>query len=319
MRSELNAPVHVVAGVLRDTRGRILLARRTAGRDLAGAWEFPGGKVEQGESPHEALARELFEELGIRIGDVEPLISVPQRYSNKNILLDVYTVLSFTGKPKGLEKQALAWSPLAKLTSYPMPPADKPVVAALTLPHIMAITPEFDGGKASFLACIEQQLDSGIRCIQLRCKSLPDKKLQELAIDVKTICHGHDAILLINENIALAKLLNCPVHLKARQLMQTDIETLLSGHSFSSSCHDIVELKKAESLAAMFAVLGPVKKTNSHPEAQGMGWPGFAKMRNEVSLPIFALGGLAACDLAEARRNGAQGVAGISQFWPKAP
>ena len=318
MQSERNAPIHAVAGVLCDTRGRILLARRTAGRDLAGAWEFPGGKVEPGESPREALARELFEELGIRIGDIEPLISVPQRYSNKSIVLDVYTVVSFAGKPKGLEKQALAWSPLAKLASYPMPPADKPVVAALTLPNIMAITPEFDGDKAGFLACIEQQLNSGIRCIQLRCKKLPAKKLQELAIDIKTLCRGHDAMLLINEDIELAKRLNCPVHLKSRQLMQADFETQLSGHPFSSSCHDIDELKKAENLSAMFAVLGPVQKTNSHPDAQGMGWSEFARMRNEVSLPIFALGGVGAADLAEARQNGAQGIAGISQLWPKA-
>mgnify|MGYP000181491880 FL=1 len=118
--SETVTPIHVVAGVLRDTRGRILLARRTEGRDLAGAWEFPGGKVEPGESPLKALERELFEELGIRIGHCTPLISVPQHYSNKKIVLDVYTVSSFSGKPKGLEKQALAWSPLEKLSSYPM-------------------------------------------------------------------------------------------------------------------------------------------------------------------------------------------------------
>ena len=115
--------VHVVAGVLRDVRGRVLLARRTAGRDLAGAWEFPGGKVEPGESARDALARELHEELGIRIGAVEPFIAVPQAYPSKRIVLDVYTVTAFEGTPKGLEKQALAWAPPEMLSSYPMPPA----------------------------------------------------------------------------------------------------------------------------------------------------------------------------------------------------
>ncbi len=316
MPSGLDAPIHVVAGVLRDTRGRILLARRTEGRDLAGAWEFPGGKVEPGESPTDALQRELFEELGIRIGDAEPLISVPQRYSNKSIVLDVYTVASFTGKPKGLEKQALAWSPPEKLSSYPMPPADKPVVAALTQPALLAITPEFYGDKAGFLSCIAKQLDTGIRRIQLRCKSLAARKLKELAIDVRTLCHEHDAMLLINEDIDLAKALDCPVHLKSGQLMQSDIETRLSGHPFSGACHRVDDLKRAESLSALFAVLGPVHKTDSHPDAQGIGWPGFTEMRNEVSLPIFALGGLGMGDVAEARRHGAQGVAGISRFWP---
>ncbi|MEO8002992.1 MAG: NUDIX domain-containing protein, partial [Arenimonas sp.] len=213
--------------MLRDTRGRVLLARRTEGRDLAGAWEFPGGKVEPGETAVKALQRELFEELGIRIGHAEPLISVPQRYSSKSIVLDVYTVESFTGKPKGLEKQALAWSPLEKLSSYPMPSADKPVVAALTQPGLLAITPEFFGDKVGFLSCIAQLLDSGVRCIQLRCKSLTAKKLKELAIDIRTLCHAHDAILLINQDIELAKALGCPVHLKSRQLMQADINILL--------------------------------------------------------------------------------------------
>jgi 8-oxo-dGTP diphosphatase len=83
MPSDRSRPVHVVAAVLRDVRGRILLARRTAGRDLAGAWEFPGGKVEPGETPQQALTRELEEELGIRVLASAPLISVPQAYPGK--------------------------------------------------------------------------------------------------------------------------------------------------------------------------------------------------------------------------------------------
>src|SRR6478752_2404390 len=112
---EPRPPIHVVAGVLTDARGRILLARRTAGRDLAGAWEFPGGKVEPGETPLQALDRELHEELDIRIDGAKPLISVPQAYPGKRIVLDVYRVATFTGKARGVEKQALAWSPLEKL------------------------------------------------------------------------------------------------------------------------------------------------------------------------------------------------------------
>lgn len=312
----LPSPVHVVAGVLRDTRGRILLARRTEGRDLAGAWEFPGGKVEPGESPADALKRELHEELGIEIGNAEPLISVPQRYVNKSIVLDVYTVQSYTGKPKGREKQALAWSPLEKLISYPMPSADRPVVAALTQSDVLAITPEFYGEKQGFLSNIERQLVSGVRLIQLRCKKISGKKLKELALDIRTLCHEHSATLFINEDLELAMALDCPVHLKSNQLMQPDIGTRLSGHRFSAACHSIDELKMAESLAASYAVLGPVLKTNSHPDKPGIGWSGFAKYRQEVSLPIFALGGLGRKDISRARQHGAQGIAGISQLWP---
>ena len=91
--------VHVVAGVIRDARGRILLARRTEGRDLSGLWEFPGGKVEAGEAPEAALARELGEELGIEAKVGAPLIDVPQRYPHKRLRLDVREITASTIPP----------------------------------------------------------------------------------------------------------------------------------------------------------------------------------------------------------------------------
>jgi len=122
--------IHVVAAVLRDARGRILLARRTEGRELAGLWEFPGGKVEQGEAPGAALVRELREELGIEAAVGAAVLCVSHEDADKRLLLDVREA-SFSGRPRGLEGQALAWVPLRKLADYPMPPADRPVVAAL--------------------------------------------------------------------------------------------------------------------------------------------------------------------------------------------
>ena len=121
--------VHVVAGVIRDARGRILLARRTEGRDLAGLWEFPGGKREPGESPEGALVRELREELGIEAEVGDHLITVPQQYPDKHLTLDVREVRGFCGAARGREGQALVWVPPHKLAAYQMPPADVPVVA----------------------------------------------------------------------------------------------------------------------------------------------------------------------------------------------
>src|SRR5688572_5516121 len=127
-------PVEVLAGVITDASGRILLARRTEGRDLAGLWEFPGGKRERDETPEAALARELAEELGIQIDIGEPVIAVPQAYPHKRLRLDVRHVSAWRGTPRGHEGQALAWVPRHKLPSYAMPPADRPVVAALLQP-----------------------------------------------------------------------------------------------------------------------------------------------------------------------------------------
>lgn len=131
----------MVAGVIRDVRGRILLARRTEGRDLAGLWEFPGGKVEPGETPGAALTRELREELGIEAVAGKPVLCVPLDSPGKRLLLDVREV-AFSGTPRGLEGQALAWVPLRKLADYPMPPADVPVVALLLSQHGAATSPD---------------------------------------------------------------------------------------------------------------------------------------------------------------------------------
>jgi 8-oxo-dGTP diphosphatase len=319
MGGELKTPavgayVHVAAGVIRDSRGRILLARRTEGRDLAGAWEFPGGKVEKNETAFDALKRELDEELGIRVLKAVPLIKVPQHYAHKSIVLDVYEVTQFSGKPLGREKQALAWVPLAKLNAYPMPAADRPVVAALTQPALMAITPEFNGDKKRFLVRIEKQLKSGIGMIQLRSHLPMSEELRQLAADVRTLCLQHGAKCFINQHIDLARDLGCGVHLKSSQLHQPGIEKMISGMLTSAACHHKADLLKAQAINIDFGLLSPIAKTSSHPDAEPIGWEGFAALRAEVSMPIFALGGLSANDMSIARAHGAQGIAGISQF-----
>src|SRR5690606_4580284 len=120
--------IHVVAGVVTDTRGRVLLARRAPGSELAGLWEFPGGKVEPGEAPEAALARELEEELGIRVEPGAPLVTVPHLAPSRHLRLDVRRVAAWKGSPKGLEGQALAWVQPEKLARYDMPAPDRPVV-----------------------------------------------------------------------------------------------------------------------------------------------------------------------------------------------
>ena len=311
-----SASMHVVAGVLTDARGRILLARRTAGRDLAGAWEFPGGKVEAGETPFQALDRELHEELGIRIHSMEALIAVPQAYRDKRIVLDVFRISRFSGKPRGLEKQALAWSPLEKLNTYPMPPADRPVVAALCQPSQYLITPANVGKPAEFLGRIEAALKSGIRRIQFRIEGLSDAETLALAAETKRLCDQGGAQLLVNADVGLAAKLGCGVHLKSAQLMALNERPLPPEQAVAASCHDEAQLRQAEAIEVDFAVLGPVAKTPSHVEQPPMGWKRFAELRECVSFPIYALGGMHPSEHETARRHGAQGIAGIRGLWP---
>jgi 8-oxo-dGTP diphosphatase len=124
----------VAAGALLDTDGRVLICQRPEGKDLSGLWEFPGGKVEAGETPEAALIRELNEELGIVVGlrCLLPLSFVSHDYGDFHLLMPLFTVRRWDGIPQSLEGQALKWVWPKSLHEFPMPPADVPLVTALT-------------------------------------------------------------------------------------------------------------------------------------------------------------------------------------------
>jgi mutator protein MutT len=131
--------IHVVAAAVQDAGGQILIAQRPAGKHMAGAWEFPGGKLESGEAPLEGLARELREELGIEIGSGphRPVRRISHSYPDRDVLIDVWRVREFVGTPHGLDAQALRWCTPDELEGAELLPADKPIVAALRLPEIL--------------------------------------------------------------------------------------------------------------------------------------------------------------------------------------
>ncbi|MFC7332701.1 (deoxy)nucleoside triphosphate pyrophosphohydrolase [Rhodocista pekingensis] len=125
--------VLVVAAALVDVDGRVLLAQRPPGKSLAGLWEFPGGKVHEGETPEQALVRELREELGIDTASscLAPLTFASHRYDSFHLLMPLYACRVWKGEPTPQEGQALAWVRPARMRDYPMPPADLPLVAML--------------------------------------------------------------------------------------------------------------------------------------------------------------------------------------------
>ena len=127
-------PLHVVAAAVTDAAGRILIAQRPPGKHLAGSWEFPGGKVEPGETRVQALARELHEELGITVtGQPRPLMCLTHSYPFGDVLIDMWVVTDYVGEPQGLDGQALRWCTPEELETADMLPADRPIVRALTM------------------------------------------------------------------------------------------------------------------------------------------------------------------------------------------
>lgn len=124
----------VVAAALTDDAGRVLVQRRPLGKAMAGLWEFPGGKVERGETPEAALARELGEELGIFVapGDLAPLTFASQRLADRHMLLLLYRCTRWAGSPRALDADMLLWRTPDDMADLPMPPADLPLLAFLT-------------------------------------------------------------------------------------------------------------------------------------------------------------------------------------------
>ena len=308
-------PIHVVAGILSDAHGRVLLAQRPPGTHLAGTWEFPGGKIEPGESAQQALARELHEELAIDIGATEPLISIPWAYPEKSIVLHALRVRGFTGEPHGQQQQQLRWISPDEMADVAMPPPDRPIVTALRLPPHYAITPEPRGTDAEFMAALEGVIASGVKLIQLRAKSLPASRLRQLACAAQTITRATGATLLLNWNIEIVRELDLDgVHLPSSDLLALKQRPLDSTRWVAASCHDARELAHAAAIGVDFAVLGPVLATASHVHSEALGWPRFAELSASAPFPVYALGGMAIEHLPLANAAGAQGIAGISAF-----
>jgi 8-oxo-dGTP diphosphatase len=127
----MRALIRVAAGVLADASGRVLVSRRPADKHAGGAWEFPGGKLAEGETPRAGLDRELAEELGIRVTGAEPLVDYTHAYPDRDVSLHVFRVTSWEGEPRGLEGQPLRWVAVAELLDAGLLPADRPIVARL--------------------------------------------------------------------------------------------------------------------------------------------------------------------------------------------
>ncbi|HEY6941822.1 Nudix family hydrolase [Dokdonella sp.] len=311
------ASIHVVAGVLRDAGGRVLLARRPAGKHLAGLWEFPGGKCDAGEAPVDALARELREEIGVVVESARPLIAVPHRYPEQDILLDVWRVSAWSGVPHPHEGQALAWVERSALPQVAMPPADRPVIAALELPDRYLITPETSPDELGELtAGIERACRRGLRLIQLRQPHWPRARLAEAARSARAICHEHGTRLLLNGDVQLAMVLGLDgVHMPARLAADLVQRPLPPDRWFGVSCHDAAELLHAVRVGADFATLSPVLPTPGHEQAEALGWERFADLVAHAPMPVYALGGMEGEDIDAAWMAGAQGIAAIRGLW----
>ena len=309
--------LHVVAAVIRghgEQQGKVFLAKRPAHISQGGKWEFPGGKVEAGETREAALARELQEEIGITVLTARPLIEVCHRYVERLVHLDVWEVTHFSGEPHGKEGQETAWFDETAMAHLTFPAANLPIIMAAQLPDTCLITPEPQDTTA-FLQQLARVLQTGVRLVQFRAKSLTAEAYTTLARQVISLAHEAGAKVLLNAPpVWLAEADG--LHLTSAQLMAFSARAdELAEKWLSAACHNAQELQQASAVGVDFAFLSPVLPTLSHPDASTLGWDNFAEMVASVNLPVFALGGLSPSTIEIARAHGGQGIAAIHGLW----
>ncbi|MEN6585804.1 MAG: Nudix family hydrolase, partial [Sulfuricella sp.] len=216
--------VDVVAAVILQPDGRFLLARRPDGKPYAGYWEFPGGKVEAGESLFHALARELHEELGIDVSHAYPWLVRHFDYEHASVKLHFFRVVAWAGEPHGKEGQLLAWQTPGGVDVAPLLPANGPILSALELPAILAISNIAEMGEDPFMASFASALENGLRLIQLREKSMSPLELERVARRLVALARPYGAKVLISSDARLAEAAGAHgVHLPSSALMSLEV------------------------------------------------------------------------------------------------
>ncbi len=309
--------VNVVVAVVRDALGRVLLSQRQAHQDFAHYWEFPGGKVELGETVMQALQRELREELAIECVEAEPLITIPWQYEHKSVCLHAYNITVWQGEAIGVEGQALRWFEVAELSALTMPAANRGILAAIRLPSCYAITGAFKD-LAELTQGVSHALAQGAGVIQLR-SLWQGADYVQAAESILPMVKAAGAQLLLNAGLDQWRLLpEVGLHLSSQRAAQFTQRPVPSSVLLSVSVHNLTQLQQAQAMGADCVLLSPVLPTQSHPDMPALGWQQAAEWVAQATIPVYALGGVSPSHLVQAKALGFQGVAAIGAFWDTA-
>jgi 8-oxo-dGTP diphosphatase len=315
----LTVPIDVAVGVLIRDDGSFLLAQRPPGKPMAGWWEFPGGKLEAGESVFDALVREFDEELGLRILSAAPWAQRVVVYPHATVRLHFWRSLGegrgWIGTPRANEGQDFRWEHIDRPTAAPWLVGAQPVRRWLRLPAVYAISQATTMGVPAFLATLDRTLaDGNLKQLQLREPTMDAQTFAALFDAVCDRCRAHGTRLLVNSTHAPTYWSRADgVHLTGRDLATHDVRPDVDW--CLASCHDAADLVKAGDLSLDAVVLGPVRPTASHPGVPGIGWRAFANAVAGTPVPVYAIGGLRLPDLQAAFEAGAHGAAMIRGAW----
>ena len=305
----INKIVKAVVGILKNANGEILIAERRQDQFMGGFWELPGGKIEEGESNEESLARELKEELGIEISAPSLMHTMCHQYPEKAVKLWIYTIDRFDGEARGAEGQNIVWCPTERLNDFNLLPTMKAIIHKICLPETYWITPENESEEA-LLEQLHTHINSGSRLIQLRAKTILDLSFIE---SFYQICQDAHVKLILNTPNKTFEEPCDGWHLTTQELLSFDNRPCGIDKLLGASTHNLTEIGHAETLDVDYISIAPVETTQSHPDSTPLGW-NMAKELVEISnFPVYLLGGMSLQNIQRARSINAQGVAGISQ------
>lgn len=314
--------VPVAAAVIVRDDGAYLLGQRPAGSFYAGYWEFPGGKVETGEQPQQALVRELYEELNIRADAPEPWLVREHVYEHAHVRLHFFRVRRWRGRIAARVHSRLHWHAPQDTPPAPMLPANAPVLRALTLPSSIGITCAGALGVETQLQRLQTALSRGLRCVHVREPQMHTEELRAFAAAVRAYAAPAGARVMLHTGGAQ----DCAHALALARELQLDGVHLAACHAAalrerpdlpwcSAAAHNREELRRAATLGCDYAFFSPVHATPTHPHATPLGWGNFAALAAGLPLPVYALGGVGVADLPRARAAGAHGIAAIRDIW----
>lgn len=309
--------VHVAVAVIRRDK-RVLVARRPGHLHQGGLLEFPGGKVEPGESVQRALVREIAEETDLQLDPerLQPLIVIRHDYGDKQVLLDVWQTSDVRGTPRGLEGQWVDWCDVRTLRAADFPAANHAILRALTLPPAYCITGPCATVEAGIIRLQRQLTYHCPAMVLLRAPWLEPSEYGRFAVAAGDLCRHSGARLILHGDPSVLD--SAPadgLHLPWRLAAALGTRPVPGDCLLAVSCHDQEQLTQAARLDADFATLGPVHPTASHPGVPVLGWSGFEALAAQATMPVYALGGLGFADQSLAVSQGAQGVAGIGCWW----
>ena len=291
--------IHVAIAILLH-QDKVLVGWREAKQHQGNKHEFPGGKVEEGESPLAACRREIYEEVGIGLQDWHAFDVIRHEYDDVIVNLHLFHAIVPSALLNEIQ-QPWRWYSRDELLSLNFPKANQAMIKRLHWAHQIKISDRLNALDALKLDQLMYWRVEGTQAQIIEISGLSVEKLSKLIVNIEL----YQQLNSIQQQAISA------IHLKQSQVMALMQGDLITGKRYIAACHDLVSMKQAEKMGCDAILLSPVLATETHPEARALGWEQFKNFAAQVEIPVFALGGMQTGDLLTAQQQGAYGIAGI--------